>query len=107
MRSVTLTAPLVVHVSSISVGALHWTGDEGVTRKSVMWTVDAAPPFDPPPVVGVAAIEVVDRRGVAVVGLVDRGIVDRGTVERVEVVEVVGLDPTGCRVLLVVEDDEP
>jgi hypothetical protein len=104
-----LTAPLVVHFNSISVGALHWTGDGGVTRKSVMWTVDAGPPVDAPAVVGVAAVEVVGARSGLVVP-VDRGTVERGTVERVEPVERVELverDSTVVGVLLVVEDDEP
>jgi hypothetical protein len=106
MSSVTLMAPLVVHCSSISVGALHRIGDGGVTRKSVMWTVDAGPPLGAPEgdVVGGAAGEVVDVRTDLVVGLVDTGTVDR--VDRVELVGLVDLAPTVVGVLVVVEDDE-
>jgi hypothetical protein len=99
MESVTLVAPLVVHRSSISVGALHGTGDGGVMRKSVMRTVDVVFPAD---VGGVAAAVVVDGRAVGVVGLVETGAVEAAV--PVGRVEVVSTDVAG---LVLVEDDEP
>jgi hypothetical protein len=94
-ESVTVVAPLVVQLSSICVGALHDTGEGGVLRKSVMWTVDAAPP----PVVGGGATVVFVEP--PVVGLVDRGAVeDVGLGE----VDVEGENDVG---VVVVVDEEP
>jgi hypothetical protein len=76
---------------------LHDTGDGGVMRKSVMWTVDAGPP--PADVGGAAAVVVVDPRDPFVVGIVDAGVVER--------TEVVDVDSTAGGLLVVVDDDEP
>jgi hypothetical protein len=83
-------------VSSIIVGALHDTGDEGVTRKSVMRTVDAVPPAEAG---GAGAVVVVGALGAAVVVVVETGVVDGA-----ELVELAGTD---VAVVVVVEDEEP
>jgi hypothetical protein len=68
IESVTFVAPLVVQLSSIWVGALHDTGEDGVLRKSVMSTVGAGPP---PDVGGRAAVVFVEPGAGLVVGLVE------------------------------------
>jgi hypothetical protein len=104
--SVTFVAPLDVHWSSTWVGAVHETGDAGVMRKSVMWTVEALPALA---VVGVAVGGgvgvVVDARTPWVVWFVETRSV--GVVDCVEGLEVVDLDSTDVEVVLAVGADEP
>lgn len=97
MDNVTVLAPLDVHVNSIIVGALHDTGDGGMTRKSLMRTDEVVLP---PVVGGAGGIVVVGARR-TVVELVDRGTVVGATLVVLSATEVeVAAD-------VVVEDDEP
>ena len=96
--SVTVLAPLDVHDSSIIVGALQDTGDEGAAWKPLMRTLDVVPPAV---VAGVGAVVVVAVRRGAVVEVVARGAVVGAFVEVVE------LGLRDVDIVVVVDEEEP
>ena len=83
-----MVAPVDVHCSSTIDGALHDTGDDGITRKPVIRTPPLDPAADPGRVAGEEETVVVVARGGIVAGTVDAAAVDRGTVDGRAVVEI-------------------